>query len=636
MNLVKTLLLGSAAALAGSLGAQAADLPVRKAAPVDYVRVCDFTGSGYFYIPGTDTCIQIGGLVRTEGAFINNARQFYPTATVGASTRLVAGGTTIIGRDADTSGFFSQGRLNIDTRTQTAYGTLRAYIRYNIYRYQGLYQGGGVAGGQTSFANQGGNLAVLTKGFIQFAGITAGRIQSFFDFYADNYNYEGIANSDLNTNVFAYTYRVGGGLTASLSLESHEVRTDGIGTIQGGVNEVGGINQGATALTARYGGSMIPDVVGQVNYTQAWGQAQLSAAYHQVNTNAGPFAGTGGQGYQHRDADGFAVQGGVQFKLPMLAAGDDLWVEGAYQNGAYLYQDSVGYANAGFQSRYLGGFQHIDHDAIAIGNGAGGTYGLALSRGFSVMAAINHYFTSTFHDVLFGSYEQSGYGRAKNIDWTLGGLGDMTEYRIGKPVPVRSREEPRVRPRIRLRPHRPDPRPQSRPDRHRPAARHLQEPGRLRVPPPRRARLLRPLAPSRRSAPPSRRGAFAFAGADAPPAEPRRLPRGAAAPRHIRDLSGVGRVQRRDTDPAARVAGVGRRQPDIRQEDPMTTIASLGASPDPAPSQPNPTEVPSNEPVGIPQPGPDVIDPGIGIPTGPSPTPTSPGTPGAPTSPGVA
>ena len=68
----------------------------------------------------------------------------------------------------------------------------------------------------------------------------------------------------------------------------------------------------------------------------------------------------------------------------------------------------------------------------------------------------------------------------------------------------------------------------------------------------------------------------------------------------------------------------------------MTTIASIGAAPEPAPDQPNPVEAPSAEPVGIPQPEPDVIDPGIGIPTGPSPTPPSPGTPGAPTSPGIA
>ena len=29
--------------------------------PVDYVRVCDAYGSGYFYIPGTETCLAIGG-----------------------------------------------------------------------------------------------------------------------------------------------------------------------------------------------------------------------------------------------------------------------------------------------------------------------------------------------------------------------------------------------------------------------------------------------------------------------------------------------------------------------------------------------------------------------------------------------
>ncbi len=78
MKLGKSLLLGSAAALAATVGAQAADLPMRKSAPVDYVRVCDWTGAGYFYIPGSDTCMNIGGLVRAEYAFINNVAGFLP------------------------------------------------------------------------------------------------------------------------------------------------------------------------------------------------------------------------------------------------------------------------------------------------------------------------------------------------------------------------------------------------------------------------------------------------------------------------------------------------------------------------------------------------------------------------------
>ncbi len=116
----------------------------------------------------------------------------------------------------------------------------------------------------------------------------------------------------------------------------------------------------------RYAGETIPDLVGVLRVDQAWGSAQLSAAYHEIQTESGPFAGTSGQGFAGKDTDGFAVQGGVRLKLPMLAAGDDLWVEGAYQNGAYLYQDSACYMNQGFSSACLGGFQHIDRDAIAI------------------------------------------------------------------------------------------------------------------------------------------------------------------------------------------------------------------------------------------------------------------------------
>src|SRR3954453_8900976 len=68
MKMVKSLLLGSAAGLVAVAGAQAADLPV-KAKPVEYVKICSIYGAGFFYIPGTDTCIKIGGWIRAEYAF---------------------------------------------------------------------------------------------------------------------------------------------------------------------------------------------------------------------------------------------------------------------------------------------------------------------------------------------------------------------------------------------------------------------------------------------------------------------------------------------------------------------------------------------------------------------------------------
>ena len=64
---IKSLLLGSAAALAAVSGAQAADAIIAaEPEPMEYVRVCDAFGTGYFYIPGTETCLKVGGYVRFQ------------------------------------------------------------------------------------------------------------------------------------------------------------------------------------------------------------------------------------------------------------------------------------------------------------------------------------------------------------------------------------------------------------------------------------------------------------------------------------------------------------------------------------------------------------------------------------------
>ena len=73
MTKMKSILLGAAAGLATVASAQAADLPV-KAAPVEYVKVCSLYGAGFFYIPGTDTCLKIGGYLRSDH-FYGNANQ---------------------------------------------------------------------------------------------------------------------------------------------------------------------------------------------------------------------------------------------------------------------------------------------------------------------------------------------------------------------------------------------------------------------------------------------------------------------------------------------------------------------------------------------------------------------------------
>src|SRR3954454_3837220 len=73
MKLVTSMLLGSASALIAVAGVQAADLPARKAAPVEYVKVCDAYGAVFFYTPDTDACIKDGG--RFRGDFAMSSRE---------------------------------------------------------------------------------------------------------------------------------------------------------------------------------------------------------------------------------------------------------------------------------------------------------------------------------------------------------------------------------------------------------------------------------------------------------------------------------------------------------------------------------------------------------------------------------
>src|SRR5215468_9019279 len=68
MTAMKGLLLGTAAGLVAVASAQAADLPV-KAKPVEYVKVCSLYGAGFFYVPGTDTCLKIGMYLRSDHAY---------------------------------------------------------------------------------------------------------------------------------------------------------------------------------------------------------------------------------------------------------------------------------------------------------------------------------------------------------------------------------------------------------------------------------------------------------------------------------------------------------------------------------------------------------------------------------------
>ncbi len=137
MKTVKSLLLGSAAGLAALTGAQAADLPV-KAKPVEYVKICSLYGAGFYYIPGTDTCIRIGGHIRAEVSFNSRGTgiQQWNVDGTGNATRT---------RDRDV--FFTRSRVftNVDTRTQTVVRHA-AHVLGGARRAQHADRSGGIGG----------------------------------------------------------------------------------------------------------------------------------------------------------------------------------------------------------------------------------------------------------------------------------------------------------------------------------------------------------------------------------------------------------------------------------------------------------------------------------------------------------
>src|SRR5262245_18503821 len=231
MKTGKSLLLGSAAGLVAIAGAQGADLPL-KAKPVDYVKICSLYGVGFYYIPGTDMCIKIGGWVRAEYAYGDNGNFAWGWANGNVNNRTTNNST-----------WRARGYITADARNQTEYGTVRSYLAIGLSAINI-----GADGAANTFSSN--------RAFIQWAGFTFGLTQSFFDFYnSPATSYWGwFPASDAGDGgwmVAAYTAQFGNGFSASLAAEMR--RTTSI--INSGTQVVPGTS------AVGYGGFQAPDLV---------------------------------------------------------------------------------------------------------------------------------------------------------------------------------------------------------------------------------------------------------------------------------------------------------------------------------------------------------------------------------------
>ncbi|WP_216331042.1 porin [Rhizobium sp. X9] len=166
---IKSLLIGSAAALAAVSGAQAADAIVAaEPEPLEYVRVCDAFGTGFFYIPGTETCLKFQGYVRFQTDF---------------------------GRDKKgTSDWnsFTRAQFEVDTRTDTELGALRGFIGFR----------GNADNGSASSSS-----VFVDQAFIELGGLKVGKFYSWWDDGLSGETDELSSNALFNS--IRYTYDAG-------------------------------------------------------------------------------------------------------------------------------------------------------------------------------------------------------------------------------------------------------------------------------------------------------------------------------------------------------------------------------------------------------------------------------------------
>ena len=212
MKFFKGVLLAAPATLIAGITAHATDLPANKAAPIQYVRVCDAYGSGFFYIPGTDTCLRVGGYVRAEYNYTPGKRLL----SVASSAANV---TTQIARSQDTTGMEVRGRVDLDARTQTEWGTVQTVVWLRATNTDGMKSLSGATATSAAItlggylpAGNGASAITIERAYVRFAGLTAGVAEENFSAMAGsmwvNYPYASFPNG---IKQLAYTATFGGG-----------------------------------------------------------------------------------------------------------------------------------------------------------------------------------------------------------------------------------------------------------------------------------------------------------------------------------------------------------------------------------------------------------------------------------------
>ena len=450
MKLVKGLLLGSAAALAVVVGAQAADLPSKKAAAVNYVKICDPYGSGFFFIPGTQTCVRLGGYVRAEYQYTPGQSVYaiggQAAATSPTSPLPLTAVTYVTQPDMalSTTGYEVRGRIDVDARTPTDLGTARTFIRLRGANTSGIRNTTLVNNAFYGLSDNSTTGLTVESALVQWAGFTFGIAPENYammpSFMYHSNPWTGFPNG---MKQIAYTATFGGGFSATIALEDSKDMNN---------NQIA-IDRVSTAAV----------VVGNIRLDQGWGFAGLhgmvgnnslytGATVNTASTNAFGVITAPSAIIGQRNHSGWGVGSTVSFKLPMLAQGDQIWFTANYMSGMLGAIASTGglsvVNSSASDKRLISGIVRVDTNIVPINASlptkVGSTYTPGLlyeadvSTGWNVAMAMTHYWAPQWRSNFTAGYVEINPPTVVSpnvgVQWGKGQLWEIAGSIIYSPI----------------------------------------------------------------------------------------------------------------------------------------------------------------------------------------------------------
>ena len=349
------------------------------------MKVCSLYGAGFYYIPGTDICMKVGGYIRWQETFNpgNNISGGPLLGTGGRQTRV----------DSQDYAQRTRALATFDTRQQTAYGTLRTYLLIGFNQDS--------TSGPTTAPT-----VYMTRGFVQIAGFTFGKATSFFDFVstaAVAYNagmLYAADTGDAGQMVAGYTAQFGNGLSATIAIE--QARRKGTVNLNASTSEFN-ISSLTTGCNDLGGLRLNAPMIGPGDYFQIQGIYSVGMTGYLAQTPSGA-----AQNFWKGNSVGYGFWSDGVYTNPNGVLGGSIQLTSGWSVvGSYEH-----FWTPSLRTSIYGSYVALDHNAAA-------TAAICSTQGAGV-----------------GASNSAFQGANCNPDWSAWNIGSRSQWNITKDLYV--------------------------------------------------------------------------------------------------------------------------------------------------------------------------------------------------------